>query len=101
EAPDAALIEGFAAGTPRIKGRRQDCRRHTFDGEEAAAVGERTSRPLMRGISRAVVRPSGRDVRSPFSTRVADLVDRELLSAGDALQPLVQPLVQMGRTPSF
>jgi hypothetical protein len=28
--------------------------------------GERTSRPLMRGVSRAVARPSGRDVRSPW-----------------------------------
>jgi formate-dependent nitrite reductase membrane component NrfD len=28
--------------------------------------GERTSRPLMRGDSRAVARPSGRDVRSPL-----------------------------------
>src|ERR1051326_2498254 len=31
------------------------------------ARGERTSRPLMRGASRAVARPSGRDVRSPFA----------------------------------
>src|SRR5437763_16034017 len=29
--------------------------------------GERTSRPLMRGVSRAVARPSGRDVRSPLA----------------------------------
>jgi formate-dependent nitrite reductase membrane component NrfD len=28
--------------------------------------GERTSRPLMRGDSRAIARPSGRDVRSPL-----------------------------------
>jgi tRNA A-37 threonylcarbamoyl transferase component Bud32 len=33
----------------------------------ASAEGERTSRPLMRGDSRAVARPSGRDVRSPRS----------------------------------
>jgi len=32
-----------------------------------AAIGERTSRPLMRGESRAVARPSGRDVRSPLA----------------------------------
>src|ERR1700756_2977854 len=55
-----------AASSPTGSSRERSPR---TDGINSSYRGERTSRPLMRGVSRAVARPSGRDVRSPSTMK--------------------------------